>query len=109
VGVEPEQVGLPAGRHRGAAPRLRILARDRGDVDEALRRLFRRGQAEGTLRADLPAAWLVHAYRGLLYGVAVAAQRGDIAPREAPRLVLSALLGGAARPPTGGATKEGAP
>jgi hypothetical protein len=73
----------------------RLHKEDR-ELDEAFLRLFRRGQKEGTLRGDLPAMWLVHAYDGLLYSVAVAAQQGDIAPREASRLVLSTFMRGAA-------------
>ncbi|HEX5415201.1 MAG TPA: helix-turn-helix domain-containing protein [Chloroflexota bacterium] len=68
-------------------------------VDGALRRLFQRGQAEGALRADLTPAWLLHAYGWLLYAAAVATRQGDIAPREAARLVLSTFLRGAARAP----------
>ena len=74
-----------------------LRADDRA-VDMQLLRLFRRGQAEGLLRADLPAAWLLHAYGWLLYASAVGSGRGDVAPREAARLVLSLFLDGAARP-----------
>ncbi len=66
-------------------------------VDDRITRLFQRGQEEGALRADLPAAWLRHAYGWLLYAAAVATTQGDIAPREAARLVLSTFLDGAAR------------
>lgn len=69
------------------------------DVDELFLQLFRRGQQEGTLRQDLPAIWLVRAYDGLLYGVAVATQQGDVAPRDASRLVLSTFVRGAASQP----------
>jgi len=66
------------------------------EIDAAILELFRRGQAAGSLRLDLPPAWLLHAYRGLLFGVASAALAGEIAPRDAARLVLSTLLHGAA-------------
>lgn len=73
--------------------RLRKEARG---LAEVFLDLFRRGQQEGALRQDLPAIWLVRAYDGLLYSVAVAAQQGDIAPRDASRLVLSTFVRGAA-------------
>lgn len=77
----------------------RLRKEDR-DLDEMFLQLFRRGQEEGALRQDLPAIWLVRVYDGLLYAVAVAAQQGDIAPRDASRLVLSTFVRGAAsRPP----------
>jgi hypothetical protein len=72
------------------------------EVDERLLALFRRGQAEGALRPELPALWLVRAYGGLLSGLAVGAQRGDVAPRDAARLLLATFLRGAAAPPAGG-------
>ena len=75
----------------------RFRAEDRR-VEDILTRLFTRGQEAGALRADLPAAWLVRSYAWLLYAVAVAQQRGDIARREAARLVLSSFLRGAAAP-----------
>jgi TetR/AcrR family transcriptional regulator, mexCD-oprJ operon repressor len=71
------------------------------EVDEHLLALFRRGQAEGTLRPELPALWLVRAYGGLLYGLAVGTQQGDVAPRDAARLLLATFLQGAAAPPAG--------
>jgi AcrR family transcriptional regulator len=61
-----------------------------------LLRLLRRGQAEGVLRPELPPTWLLHAYSGLLYAVASASLRGDIAPRDAAHLVVSTFLCGAA-------------
>jgi hypothetical protein len=71
------------------------------EVDEHLLALFRRGQAEGALRPELPALWLVRAYGGLLYELALGAQRGDVAPRDAARLMLASFLRGAAVPPAG--------
>ncbi len=66
------------------------------DLDQVFVRLIRRAQDEGALRADLPSAWLLHAYGGLLYAATWAMQRGDVAPREAARLVLISFLEGAA-------------
>lgn len=76
-----------------------LRAEDRA-VDMTLLQLFRRGQLEGALRADLPSAWLLHAYGWLLYATAVGTRQGDVAPREAARLVLSLFLDGATRPTT---------
>lgn len=67
-------------------------------VDTALLRLFQRGQEEGVLRQGLSPAWLLHAYGWLLFASAVGTRHGDVAPREAARLVLSLFLDGAARP-----------
>lgn len=75
------------------------LRKEDQDLDELFLQLFRRGQEEGTLRQDLPAIWLVRAYDGLLYGMAVAAQQGDVVPRDASRLVLSTFVRGAASRP----------
>jgi AcrR family transcriptional regulator len=69
-------------------------------VDDALVRLFRRGQAEGTLRTDLPPVWLRHAYGWLAYAAAVAVRQGDVAPRDAAHLVLATFLHGAVKAPT---------
>lgn len=68
-------------------------------IDVTLEHLFRRAQAEGVLRADISPAWLRHAYGWLLYAAAVGIRQGDIAPREAARLVLSLFLHGAVNPP----------
>lgn len=58
--------------------------------------LMRRGQIEGTLRSDRPAAWLPYALSGLFLAAEEAVRMGDIAPREASQLVLDSFLHGAA-------------
>lgn len=67
--------------------------------DRALQRqaeaFFRRGQAEGDFRFDLPAAWLAYALSGLLLGAAEGVRQGDVAPRETARLILEIFLRGA--------------
>jgi TetR/AcrR family transcriptional regulator, mexCD-oprJ operon repressor len=83
------------------AQRSRRFEQADQEVDERLLSLFRRGQTEGALRPELPALWLVRAYGGLLYGLALGAQRGDVAPRDAARLVLDTFLRGAAAPTAG--------
>jgi AcrR family transcriptional regulator len=70
-------------------------------VDEHLLALFRRGRAGGAPRPELPALWLVRADGGRLSGLASGAQRGDVAPRDAARLMLATLLRGAAAPTAG--------
>lgn len=67
-------------------------------VHEALLGLFQRGQEEGVLRADLPTGWLLRAYGWLLYAAVTAARRGEIAPRDTARLVLSTFITGTAAP-----------
>jgi AcrR family transcriptional regulator len=80
----------------------RIVAAAR-EMDEEVERLLRRGQEEGVFRVDLPTRWLGYALEGLLVAAAEANRRGEIAPRDASRLVLESFVGGAARarPPVG--------
>lgn len=72
-----------------------MMAGDRA-LQEETERLLRRGQAEGSLRVDLPVVWMAHTLAGLLLAAEEAVRLGDIAPREASRLILDSFLGGAA-------------
>lgn len=69
-------------------------------VQSQLEALLRRGQAEGSIRSDLPVPWQAYALSGLLLGAAEATRRGAIAPRETSRLILESFLGGASVPPS---------
>ena len=51
-------------------------------------------QAAGVLRTDLPVRWFGHAIYGLLVAAREAVRIGDVARRDAGRLVLSSLLTG---------------
>jgi AcrR family transcriptional regulator len=55
-------------------------------------------QAAGVLRGDLPLRWFGHMTYGLLVAVREAVRIGDIARRDAGRLVLSSLLTGVGAP-----------
>ncbi len=74
-----------------------LLAGDQA-LQEEVEQVLRRGQAEGSLRYDLPVAWLAYALSGLLLGAEEAERRGAIAPRDTARLVLETFLEGAAAP-----------
>ena len=56
--------------------------------------LFAAAQAAGVLRTDLPVRWFGHAIYGLLVAAREAVRIGDVARRDAGRLVLSSLLTG---------------
>lgn len=56
-------------------------------------------QKTGVVRDDLPVAWIVQAAFGLLVGLRQALRRGDIAVRDAERLLRETLLGGIAAKP----------
>jgi hypothetical protein len=60
---------------------------------------FRRGQAEGVIRPDVPAMWLVALLGHTLIAAAEAVRAGAIGRLEAPRLVLTSFLDGAACQP----------
>ncbi len=60
-----------------------------------LERALRRGQEEGSIRYDLPVAWLAYALSGLLLGAEEASRRGAIAPRDTARLIVQTFLQGA--------------
>jgi AcrR family transcriptional regulator len=74
-----------------------LMAADR-HLQVETERLFRRGQAEGLLRHDLPIAWMAHSLGGLFLAAEEAVRMGYIAPRETARLVLESFLGGALEP-----------
>jgi TetR/AcrR family transcriptional repressor of mexCD-oprJ operon len=70
-----------------------LMTKDRS-LDAAVERLLRRGQAEGSLRTDMPIAWLGYTLSGLLLAGAEATRRGYIAPRDFARLVLQSYFAG---------------
>ncbi|MGH8881148.1 MAG: TetR/AcrR family transcriptional regulator [Stackebrandtia sp.] len=53
-------------------------------------------QAAGVLRPDLPVAWIGHSVFGLLVALRESLRRGDIAVRDAERLLRETLLRGIA-------------
>ncbi len=58
-----------------------------------VQRLFERGRADGSFRADLSAEWLVNVLHTMTHAVAGALYRGEIADDDAPRLILATMLG----------------
>ncbi|GAA1910402.1 TetR/AcrR family transcriptional regulator [Nocardioides hwasunensis] len=60
--------------------------------------LFAAAQSVGVLRTDLPVRFFGHAIYGLLVAAREAVRVGDVARRDAGRLVLSSLLTGIAQP-----------
>lgn len=57
-------------------------------------RFYAAAQEAGVLRADLPVAWIVNAVFGLLVGLRDGLRRGDIAVRDAERLLRETLFNG---------------
>ncbi len=63
-------------------------------VQAPIMQLIQRGQAEGSLRADLPIAWIMYTLDFMLFAAWQAIYDGNIARRDAAHLVLESLLGG---------------
>lgn len=53
-----------------------------------------RGQAEGSIRADLPTSWIVDSFAGAIMTAWDSVDEGRLAPHDAPRLVLQTVLYG---------------
>jgi len=58
--------------------------------------LIQRGQANGELRADLSAEWLLHMMNFALYATWECVFDGSLARKDAGRLLMTTLLGGIA-------------
>jgi AcrR family transcriptional regulator len=67
---------------RGIAVELRCLA------------VLKRAQQRGVLAPGVPDWWLLNTYYSLVYVAAESIRSGDLAPRDAPDLVLATFLGG---------------
>jgi AcrR family transcriptional regulator len=70
-----------------------FTAADRATQEPVLR-LIQRGQASGELRSDLNADWILHHMNYALFATWQSVHDGFVARREAPRLLLTTLLGG---------------
>lgn len=65
---------------------------------EPIARAVERGQADGSLRADLPVKWVVDAYAGAILTAWDTADEGRIWLQDAPRLITSTVFHGIATP-----------
>jgi len=56
--------------------------------------ILERAQKQGQLRAEVSGYWLLHTFYSLVYVAAESIYDGDLAPRDAPDLVVSTFLRG---------------
>jgi TetR/AcrR family transcriptional repressor of mexCD-oprJ operon len=78
-----------------AAQRTLPGERIRGHHDVPLRRIqsiLDRGRAEGVFRTDLPAAWLLATYYGVMHGAADEINAGRLSEEDAPGVITRTLL-----------------
>lgn len=71
------------------------------DALEPVADAVRRGQADGSIRSELPVTWVVDSFAGAILTAWDSVDEGRLAPQEAPRLVLSTVLFGVAEPARG--------
>ncbi|MCU0479791.1 MAG: TetR/AcrR family transcriptional regulator [Anaerolineae bacterium] len=72
------------------------LAQAEETVQAPILALIERGQAEGTLRRDISATWIIYLLDFTMFAAWQAIFDGSIARRDAPRLMIEGLLGGIA-------------
>ncbi|MFI7439754.1 TetR/AcrR family transcriptional regulator [Nonomuraea indica] len=72
------------------------MARRSDELEEREIALYSAAQRAGLIRADLPARWVSGTVFGLCVAVREGLRRGDVARREAPRLVRESFWHGAA-------------
>jgi AcrR family transcriptional regulator len=72
------------------------LEASEGRIDAPIRALIERGKRDGTFRAEVPSAWILHAMGALLFAAWEGVRDGDLAPRDTTRLVTETLLFGVA-------------
>lgn len=65
-------------------------------TQEPVLRLIQRGQANGELRTDLTAEWILHHMNYAMFAAWQGVHEGTIARRDAARLLVTTLLGGIA-------------
>lgn len=95
VPLGPRSVFLLRERSLDEVPELVERYQRLGDP---LVRLIERGRGDGTLRTDLPTWWIVHTLFAVTHAAWEAVTDGRLAPRDAPDLVLTAVLDGTAAP-----------
>lgn len=69
------------------------------DALEPVAEAVRRGQRDGSIRAELPVPWVVDAYAGAILTAWDSVDEGRLARHDAPRLVMSTVLFGVAQQP----------
>lgn len=84
----------------------RDLIRRWYDALEPVSHAVERGQADGSIRDDLPVKWIVDAYAGMILTAWDVADEGRIWLQDGPRLVMATLLGGIATRPTNNRTDD---
>ncbi len=67
-------------------------------LEDLFDQLMHRRQEDSVLRRDLPVRWLNDSLTALIFVAWEGIRRGTLAPREAPRLILTMFLAGAASP-----------
>lgn len=70
------------------------LQRAEAQIDGPVRRVLDEAAAAGALRSDVPSAWRFRALEALLYAAWTAVAEGEVARRDAPRLVREAFRRG---------------
>lgn len=63
-------------------------------IDAPICGLIERGREDGTLRADVPVAWIFKSVETLLFAAWEGVREGELAPRDTPRLATETLLHG---------------
>jgi AcrR family transcriptional regulator len=91
-------------RHRGlhvaaAALHPRVLRERHAAVLDQFERLIARGQAEGTIRTDLPSDWLITVCYSLMHGAAEAVSQGRIDRAAAADALDKSISGALGWPP----------
>ena len=76
-----------------AAQDPEVAAETRRQLDE-LAEFVELAKTEGLFAAELPTAWIVTVIDSLIWTAWTSIHRGDLAPREAPRLVYRTLVEG---------------
>lgn len=71
-----------------------------------LKNLAKKLKEEGIVAPDIPLAWVAAVLDNLIYTAWITVSAGDIAPNDAPRLVLLSFLNGLAKPDDPSRAKE---
>jgi hypothetical protein len=67
------------------------VARTHQASHQTVGELLERGWADGSLRTDLPAGWLVTTAIALIHACSDSVRSGSIAERDAPRIICTTV------------------